>query len=461
MRRVALVRSVLLVPLLLLTACGGGADAWVQKDLVLVSVDTLRAERLPFYGGERDTGGDPDRPWTPSWLAARGTVYDACWASAGQTLPSLGNFWTGKPQLEHGAISNFHSVQGPTRMDALREAGWTGHALVANRTLHVRCGLAGGFASWGVLAKEREPEIPRTLLTRTEPTVRAGQPMVVWAHFMAPHQPYTPPVEYARRYLDRPEPWGSNELLEALHRDPSLATPEMVEHLKALYDAEIRHASDMVAEFLEGLDRQYRDAGRGGLLDNARIVFFSDHGEDLADHHGYFMHAKSLYAGTVRVPLVVVGEGFEAGARIAAPLALGDVLPMVLEGRRPDPGLFFATWRDRYWAVRDARFTLVHNPSGDRRGPIEPPLDVPFPYPEVALYDRDADPHEQHDVAAEHPERTRELLDQLRSWYFGLDRAVIEGGTLTPRERARLQELGYADVASEGAEPWSGSEWVP
>ena len=171
---------------------------------------------------------------------------------------------------------------------------------------------------------------------------------------------------------------------------------------------------------------------------------------ELADHHGYFMHAKSLYTGVIRVPLIIAGEGFENGARAEAPISLLDVMPMLMGEERPPREHFVASWKRDFYAVRDARWTLVHNPCNQYPlGPLEPPLKAAFPYPKVGLYDRGADPTEQRNVAREHPEVTRRLLGALRGWYEGLDLSSpvppqYQG--LSPQE---LAELGYVGADEE------------
>lgn len=452
-----------LVPLLLAATvvggCGGEARA---PDLILVSVDTLRADRLPFYGAARDTGGDPAQPFTPSWLAAQGTVFETCWADAGQTLPSLGAFWTGLPQLEHGGVSNSQPVLVPTRLQALKGKRFdVARALLANASLGPGCGLQNGFDTYGLLTKQMEPRIPQAMLQETAPDVAAGKRLLVWAHFMAPHQPYAPPPQLLARYGSGPFPQADNDFLYDLHRAGAIA-PDLRTQLETLYDAEVRAAAGYVQELLAGLDAQYRAAGRGGLLENAVVVFFSDHGEELGDRHGYSLHAKSLYSGVIRVPLVIAGPGWSA-RRDARALRLAEVLPLVLEGEKPTSEVFIATWQGEFYAARDARWTLVHNPAGDPRGPREPPTDAAYPYPSLALYDRHADPAEQRDVSSEHPDEARRLLSELNAWYEGLILASARAAAhLDP---AALAELGYVDGNGQEMDvrlaPHPADSWDP
>ena len=453
--------AALLFLLFLLAAACGRSGAPSGPDLIFVSIDTLRADRLSLYGAPRDTDGADGDPWSLRWLAAQGVAYESCWAAAGQTVPSLGSFWTGRAPLEHGGISNLHPVQLPSAAEGLRAQGYVGHARVANRCLTPDIGLRRGFASYAIRHGPQEAQIPVELAGLAAPEITAGRRLLLWAHFMAPHQPYAPPPPNDRRYTEQTDPPGSNDVLYQLHRSPNLADAATVEHLRGLYDGEVATACGYVQDLLRRLDAAYRAAGRGGLLDNAVVVFFADHGEELADHHGYFMHAKSLYSGVVRVPLVIAGRGFAAGEREPAPLGLWEVLPLVLEGRAPSGRPWCAAWKGRFYAVRDARWTLVHNPCEDARGPLEPPEDVPYFYPAVALYDRQADPLEQHDVAAAHPDEVRRLLAALRAWYHELQILPVEDAT--DSANPAIQELGYAETSGGATDcpPWAAERWPP
>jgi len=389
-------------------------------------------------------------------------------------VPSLATFWTGLPPVDHGAVDNFHVLQAPTRAEDCRRQGWDTVGAVANRALGQPLGFERGFAAWGLFAGPREPLMARSLTTRAAESIREGRQLLLWAHYMAPHQPYTPPPPDDTRWAGPEGPPADNDNLYALHRNPELATPEVVSRFRALYDGEVHTALGYVQELLQGLDRAYREAGRGGLLENAVVVFFADHGEELGDRHGYFLHAKSLYSGVIRVPLVIAGPGVAAGRRVAAPVALGEVLPAVLADRVGELGkagdgperLFVASWKQRYWAVRDARWTLVHNPCSDPAGPREPPRDAAYPYPELALYDRAADPLEQRDVAAEHPGEVRRLLAGLDAWWRArrplppLRPDQVRSDVAPPADLQALGYLGDGEEQEGGSvcPPWPGPE---
>ncbi|MFK5955240.1 MAG: sulfatase-like hydrolase/transferase [Planctomycetota bacterium] len=435
------------------------------RDLIVVAVDTLRADRLPFYGAERATGGDVEQKWSMAWLAAHGTLWENAWSPAGMTLPSFTTFWTGMAPLEHGSIGNFTATAEPTFAMELASRGWKGHSVVANRVLSKGCGVQRGFATSLVRSKQSEPSAPRELLVTTKNDISQGQRVFIWAHYMAPHQPYEPSAKHLGTFSSREGVQADKATLMDLHRFPEKVNAEVVANVQALYDEEILTANDYVMEVLRGLERQYQDAGRGALLDNAVVVFMSDHGEELLDRNGYSMHAKSIFSGTTHVPLMVLGKEWMAGKRVREGIALADVLPMVLRGKESSREYFFSAYRQTYYMVRDARWSLVHNPTANLHGPPEPPKDATYHYPVVALYDRAVDPKELHDVSAKNPEVTRRMLDALRAWHQGLNIAGEEQEQVSPEEMAALEELGYASASDHEGEssrtPWPGSQWNP
>ena len=457
-----------------LAACGGGPgtpsvaggtganlpslEAIAQdRDWIFVSIDTLRADHLPFYGYERATAGDSDEGFSLAWLAEQGRVYDSVWAPIGKTMPSLASFWTGEFPIEHGAVANLTILSEPTWVESFAAAGYRTHAAVANRVIGPGCGLERGFETYQVLPKQLEPTLPRAVLEKAQPAIESAQPLMLWAHFMAPHQPYSPPAPLAEEFSSRPDTPADNDALYAFHANPDSLDAETREAIIGLYDGEIRAASGYVQELLSGLDQAYRQAGRGGLLEAATVVFFSDHGEELAERHGYFLHAKSLYRGVLHVPFVVAGRGVEAG-RDASPRSLMDVLPELLAEQEPQRQVWAASWQTEFYALRDARWTLIHNPANHRMGPYEPPDGVPYPYATIELYDREADPYELNNLAGQHPAEVSRLLASMNAWYDAMPQGEVNRVPGSD-QRQKLVELGYLEFADRVVPPWTIEQW--
>ena len=445
-----------------IVSCGGAEPGLDGKDLIVVSIDTLRADRLPFYGAERETAGNPREKWSLAWIAANGRVYDQVWAPASMTRPSFASLWTGKHALEHGTVGNHQMVTAPLLSEELAADGYRGTAAVANWVLRPESGLGRGFDYYDLFLSHKEPEIPRTVIREITGGIHASEKQFIWAHFMAPHQPYTPNNKFRNVFVDTSGIKGDKKTLAQLHRAPNEFGAAQVEQLRALYDGEILTTNEYVVKLLSGIEKLYQAAGRGDLLDNAVIVMVSDHGEELAYHENYFMHSKSLYAGVTQVPLVIIGNGFEVG-RHTTPIGIEEVLPLVINGKRPDSDFFVATWHNRFFVARDSRYTLIHNPAQNQHGPSEPPGDVDFYYPPIALFDRESDPLELNDISQEFPGITRAMMRKLVEWH-----AIHAIGDSTQEElnaddAAKLAELGYAsateDVDVDDYAPWPPERW--
>jgi len=433
----------------------------MKKDLIVVTVDTLRADRLPFYGASHDTCGDPQQPWSLAWMAANGTVVEQVYAPVGITLPSLSSLWTGLPPLQHGVLTNRGLLAERTFIMDLTEAGWYGVAVNASGILKRGTGLERGFTFYQAFSPKNERKVASVSIIQATESISNHQPLLLWAHFVAPHSPYAPTSEFAGRFTSSAEPKGDNNTLHAIEAHPDSLTPELREHIRGLYDEEILVANDYVQELLSGLDALYREQGRGGLLENAVVVFSADHGEELGDRNGFMMHAKSLYAGVIQVPAIVLGEGWPA-QRDGSLLALQDLLPWVMAGEQPHSAVVVSALKDRFFAVRDERWTLIHNPLADGSGPGGPPEGSVYPYPTVALFDRQTDPLEMQDVATANPEVTKRLLNALHAWFLALP-MVQEEALNAVVDDVTLGELGYATsdsaVESTSLAPWTGQQW--
>lgn len=434
-----------------------------HRDLILVSVDTLRASRLPFYSALHSepslaTAGSEDEKFSIAWLASHGVVYDAAFTTAGKTLPSLASFFTGLPPIEHGAISNVTRLQAPTIIQKLHQRGWKAHARVANRALHKFCGLAEGFDSYAVRAKQNEAQLGDDLIIAARTDIEQKNRLLLWAHFMAPHQPYEPLPQY-REQLHIPESiQAGNDQLKAAHREPA-KHQQLFDAYRDLYDAEIATANQYVQKFLIDLDREYQQSGRGTLLENAVVVFFSDHGEELADRNGYFLHAKSLYSSVVRVPLIILDENSSLSGHNEQLIDISKTLEHVLYATDQSSTTVVSAWHNDFFAIRNKRFTLVHNPSSNPQGPFEPPEDVPYLYPDVALYDRLNDPFELLDVASEYPDVVSALGAELFDWYA--EKAAIDSEIFSGLDEHTLSELGYSENPVDPQNSNSRGPWSP
>lgn len=403
-------------------------------NLLLVTIDTLRADRLGCYGYRSGQTPNIDA------IARQGTLWEAAIASAPVTLPAISSVMTGVDPHAHGARYNgFYELRRDvvTLAELLANRGYETGAVVGNFALDSRFGIAQGFASYDDQMTQHlhsggpPPGVElaqTTWWTRhhlTQPTQRLAdeitteglewlertgdRPFFLWLHYMDPHKPYSPPPAYLR---------------------------------SDLYDGELAFVDAEVGRFLAGYEVGFPDA-------DTLLVVTADHGESLGEH-GLRGHVFAVYEQMLRVPLIMRRPGvLEAGRRIAEPIGSRDVAVEILnalgfDGRfetfgrdasavaAPGRWKFSETYepyinRDErpHRSVRGERWKLIRQGTGEEE-----------------LYDLASDPGELLNLVDASPERA----DSLRSI---LERvagpAQEETRSVDPDTLQRLKDLGYVN----------------
>jgi arylsulfatase A-like enzyme/Flp pilus assembly protein TadD len=400
-----------------------GADL---PDLLLVTIDTLRADRLGCYGSDVQTP-------VIDGLAAGGVRFEASVAHVPLTLPSHASILTGQTPLRHGVRDNAGFVLSPgtpTLAGWLGAAGYQPAAFVSAFPVHSRFGLAQGFTTYDDrFPRGDDPARPAHVERRGDATIAAavswlrdrgagGSPLFVWVHLFDPHAPYEPPEPFASRFRDR------------------------------AYEGEVAFADSQVGLLLEGW-RQAR--GRDPV-----VVVTSDHGEGLGEH-GEPTHGLFIYDSTIRVPLVIAGPGIPAG-RVPKSLARGiDIAPTLLdlagvrapgsvEGRSLRP-----LWEGRSGREEPAYVESLFGRLGFGWAPLHGlrERDLMFidaPRPEI--YDLRADPGQARNLAAD---RVEDLARMKRAVQAALAKAPEAKPVAIPRAaREQLRSLGYVASGTAG-----------
>jgi arylsulfatase A-like enzyme len=325
--------------LLLAAACASfGPER--PPNVLLVVVDTLRADRVGFAGSRRGLTPFLDR------LAATGTVFERAYATTSWTLPSVASLFTSRYALQHGVV-RFRSPLAEaerTLAEALAARGFAGAGLSANFLIAEGLGFGQGFDHWQVLVGDLSPaghpyagagELREAALAWLDgPSRPPGAPAFLYLHFMEPHSPYAPPEPFRSRFLppgaDPEQVRLAEERIRALRVDAISA--EQAEILAALYDAE-------VAALDRELETVFAELAARGFLDRAVVVVTADHGEEFREHGG-LVHGRSLFEEVVRVPLLVVAPDRPGGRVVQEPVSLVDVAPTLLAllGLPPEPG---------------------------------------------------------------------------------------------------------------------------
>jgi arylsulfatase len=307
--------------------------------LLLVSVDTLRADELGAYGSERGLTPHLDE------LARESTVFTAAYAPASLTLPSISTLFTGRYPEELGVRNNESAVPEsvPTLATELTTRGWRAGAVVGSIMLRRSSGLARGFARFDDDLQQREavrgfPErvaydtTDAALEMLDDCTVLVEERCFLWVHYQDPHGPYDPPGSRRARYLqaERLAPDGGKKLpagddsggVGAIPAYQLLHGRHDVAYYRAGYRAEINYMDEELGRLLHAVD-----AGR--LRERTVVVFVSDHGESLGEEDVWFSHGARLTDEQVRVPLIIRVPGRPAARRDEA-VSLVDLYPTLL-----------------------------------------------------------------------------------------------------------------------------------
>jgi arylsulfatase A-like enzyme len=333
-------RRLPLLALVACAACGGGGDAAsaARPNVLLLVMDTTRADRCGFDGYARPTTPRLDA------FAKDAVVFKDAWAPAGWTAPSHASLFTGLRPEHHGVMDGmrpFLADGAATLAKAFLDGGWRTGCFSNNDYVSEDYGLAQGFETVVPLWKENNerrraypwaPDTHERALDWARACAAEKKRFFLFVNDMEPHLPYTPPAAFAKRFLPSDAADGEVSEAEAFQFPASVgfvlgevpAKPRKLALMSDLYDAEIATLDDAVGRLLDGLKA-------ADLLKNTVVVVCADHGENLGEH-GFLGHFQSLHRTTLHVPLIVRFPGkFDGGRAVADVVRLEDVPPTLLE----------------------------------------------------------------------------------------------------------------------------------
>jgi arylsulfatase A-like enzyme/Flp pilus assembly protein TadD len=397
-----------LLPLFLLLAACHREQPVLEENapVILISIDTLRADHLPAYGYGKVA--------TPHLDALRrdGILFDNAYSHCPMTLPSHLSMLTGLLPTEHGVRNNlgyrFDAAKHTTLPQLLKARGYATGAAVSSYVLRADTGLGAAFdfyddaipvATSGAASQHQRPGESTLAAARPWIARQSAQPFFFLFHIYEPHAPYTPPEPYRGRY---PEP----------------------------YDGEVAHADAIVGQFLDFLKAS-------GLYDRATIVLTSDHGEGLWQH-GEDQHGILLYREVLHVPLIVkLPKSARAGERVAEPVGLTDLRSMIVDGLKPVP-----PGRRIY---SETFYPRIHLGWSELRSLIDGRHHyIQSPKPE--LYDVVRDPGETKDLLADERRVAASMRTELAKYPSGIQ----ELQQIDPEDAAKLAALGYLGSVRAG-----------
>lgn len=443
----------LALPLLGLAACGDG-QIEPPPSIILISLDTVRADTLSCYGAEPGATPHLDA------LAAHADVYAECISAAPWTMPTHASLFTGLYPFEHGAHTYLPGEGAPagdnvwglhprtfTLAEGLGAEGYRTAGIVANaHYLRPTLGLEAGFDSWDV---QREPgrRVSLRALSWLDEFGLTSRPTFLFVNYMDAHRPYRTGDPEDRALADL------NTLVEqVLERgEPGGALGERVQ---TLHQKSVTQLDRWLGLLLEGLKQR-------GLYDRSLIVVTADHGEAFGGH-GVVEHSKDVYQDLIQVPLLIkypgqaLGSvrserassvdipGLLASALVGTPAeALSERFPRLPGGhpvlaenyfsRLKDLQRFGERFRRRRYAWFDERLKLIVGSDGS-----------------AELYDLVEDPDERVDLASRQPAEVARMAAALDAFLlanpFEGDR--VKPGQLSPAGLVEMRALGYA--AEEG-----------
>ncbi len=317
-------------------------------NVLLVVVDTLRADRLGCYGS-----GAGLTPFLDE-LARRGTVFRNAYAPSSWTTPSIASLFTSRYPLEHRVNSTdaLLDEREITLAERFLAAGYWTAAYEGNFSVSDKRGYGQGFKSWFAqtpgAGKPPGSRLRSRALSRAQATCGRGrrQSCLLYLQYMEPHAPYEPP-ELAAAPTD-PATLAAAAANAQLRANQGEVTDEQVKVLASLYDGEVAAVDAELRALFQGLEER-------GFLSDAVVVVTADHGEEFREH-GWMSHGTGLNNEIVRVPLIIVAPGYEKGRVVEENVSSLDVAPTLLDlaGLPPEPrfrGRSLAPLMGRSWAA--------------------------------------------------------------------------------------------------------------
>ncbi|MFT5461136.1 MAG: arylsulfatase A-like enzyme [Planctomycetota bacterium] len=430
---------------LLLGGCGGcggsgdGGNGEDQLNLLLISLDTLRADRLGCYGYDRDTSPALDA------FAERSVRFRYAIAPSPWTVPSHVSLLTGLLPSTHGVHT---SVQVPgDDTDLLAELlfprGWYTFGITDGGNVSGSLGFDRGFRAFYDVDKSFS-----TTVREAQTYMADRQPFGAWFAFLHTydiHCPYDPPEPYRSMF----ETEGAQSAdIDGKCGNPWLnemdLSPEQVQYISDRYDGGIREVDDTLAKLFKSLEES-------GAMENTVIVITSDHGEEFKEH-GQIGHERSLHRELLEVPLIIYAPGLEPGV-VDSPVSLVDVMPTVLEllGEAIPEGLDGRSLLPLIEGTAEPATgqpaTLRWQLALDAWWTVDSQVIVNQQAKRVSYFDVTVDPLAQVDRAGEEREKAEARMADLRaSLARGRKRQPGLRGSLSESEAATLRGLGYADA---------------
>ncbi len=395
-------------------------------NLLIITLDTVRADSLGAYGYELAQTKNLD------YLARKGILFENCYAPVPLTLPSHCSIFTGKYPLTHGVRTNGNYFLQDTEItlaEKMKNNNYHTFAVIASFVLLSKFGLDQGFDVYDdTLNSHLKSGSGNWQIPAAEVFKRFSywfdrnhnRKFFAWVHFFDPHEPYTPPAAYARKFEDTP---------------------------RGKYDAEIAYTDEYVGKIIRKLKSK-------NLIERTLVVVVGDHGEGFGEHqefgHGIFCYQESL-----KVPLIFYNPGlFHQNISVETGVNIADIMPTLLElfGLQKVSAIQGESFVHLLKGKKDSSmrpfyFESMYGKNELNWAPLLGILENQHKYislPEPELYNLDKDPDERHNMLRQNVKLAKELDQKLKKWVASHARTIGDSKrTLSREDLESLQSLGY------------------
>ena len=456
-------RAILIVSLFFMSIfIGMCAGLKTEKDfnIVLITIDALRADHLSCYGYERNTSPNIDS------IAGKGIIFQNAIAPSSWTAPSVVSLLTSVYPTNHGVIhgvgykkkktlhiQEVFSNQLFTLTEILKANGYTTFGVVSNLHLGEHFGFGRGFDYYKCLPFLPAPQVNKTVYS-WEDEIRNAEKFFLWIHYFDPHHYYharNPWIgDYASPELTQElklfkKSWSElKQLIPAFKKDP-----QTLNNLIALYDSEINFVDSSIGKLFQKFEPD----------DNTLIVITADHGEEFLEKD-QLGHGSNLYRETINIPLIVKLPQCSQKAEVSRHVSLVDVMPTILQSINIKPpeqtlgksllqtnGLLF--WLKKKLFISDTvqyKFSEMDTVA-TLKTIISPEWKYIYNYKRETgqLFNIQADSLELNDLVDNRVEESSQLKERLLRWVSKATKYPTrkQEFQLTPKEKEKLQGLGY------------------
>jgi len=435
-------------------------------NIILISVDTLRADHLGCYGYERNTSPHVDA------LASDSVTFLNTYASSPWTLPSHVSMLTSLHGVNHQVSYEDESMDPSiiTLADVLRVNQFYCAALTGGGFVHAKYGFSKGFNSYsdegGILRQDSAEHLFHVTSRWLER--EKDKSFFLFLHTFQPHNPYACPYPYKTMFIEKDAKWNHIDLLSYLGGKPGIfkeLTEKERQNVKGLYDGEIRYTDE---EFIGSLIEKLKHMG---LYDKTMIIFTSDHGEEFYEHQGWG-HGHSLYDESLKVPLIIKFPSSRfKGRRISNIVSLVDIFPTVLDelgvsmhdldidgksllplikGKKKEDRIFLADVAPNVLAshipqkisMNEGKEKLILNKKFSKED-LEFFVSSPPALKPTEIYNLILDPGEQQNIADEQAELANLIIQKINKIYREAKKRKTRKMEMNEELKKQLEALGY------------------